>query len=150
MNWTIISISVAAIAFSIIFSVLLWYNYRKLVTFNDFSTPAVQNITSGPIVSPYVYQLVYQSSSGTTWTFENSDEFKNDWIKARVNNLLIAGTLYTITAANFPITNDKMILTLTASCNNTSSSFVGSTCDAKSLIAKSTLLVLGYKFTSQV
>jgi hypothetical protein len=146
MNWIAI---VFAVAFTIIFLILLWYNiYKKLFTFNDLSVPAATEINNGPIINPMVYQLIYQSSSSTTWTFAPSKLFESDWQKGRVNYLLIAGTMYGITSAAFDSTSIKM--ELLANCNNVSSSFVGSTCVAPSFTAQSMLLVLGYKFTSKI
>ena len=148
MNILVIVAIVAAVAFSTLFIVLLWYNiYKKLFTFNDLSTPAATEMNNGPITSPMIYQLVYQSSSNTTWKFDQSEQFASDWRKGRINYLLIAGTMYLVQSV--ALTLNTMTLQLVSSCDNSSSSFAASTsaCIAPSFAAKNTLLVLGYKFT---
>jgi hypothetical protein len=127
-----------ALAFVILFGILCWLNFEKIYTFNDVVRPVVKN--TGPIVNPIVYQLVYISSSGTTWTFVQNETFLNDWATKRVNYLLIDGTLYSITSVK---RQQNMILTLETTCN-TMASFTNCEDTQPNWTTNNTLYVLGY------
>lgn len=136
------------VVFIVLFVILFFQNRQELVTFdnlkNDLHPPPRQPSSNGPIV----YQLVYSSSSGQTWTFLMNNDFYSDWkTKKTLNYLLINGTLYKI--KDQIIDNDKTIMKfkLEANCQDSSAtSFVGSSCTQASWPTNTTLLVLGYYF----
>ena len=138
---TILLIAIA-IAFATLFCILCWLNFEKIYTFNDVVRPVVKN--TGPIVNPIVYQLVYTSSSGTTWKFMKNTDFISDFNANRVNYLLINGTLYSIKSINHPQTDGNMTLTLETTCN-TMVSFTNCKDAVPDWSTNNTLYVLGYK-----
>jgi len=141
-----------ATAFVIMAVILFYQNHQKLVTFNDLSPrPTPASIASGPITTPNIYQLVYQSSStsgsSSTWTFMFHQDLARDYQHNRINYLLINGTLYNITSVE--IQDSTIKLTLVASCDSSSAtSFAGSSCTQPSWTANSTMFVLGYSFSA--
>lgn len=137
-----------AASFVILLVILIFQNRKQLVTFNDLAPiPKQPSTTTGPITAPSIYQLVYISSSHSTWTFKYNKDLANDFKRKRINYLLVNGTLYHITGLEDSENDTQMQLTLEASCNNASaSSFVGSTCTQPSWESNTTLFALAYYF----
>lgn len=130
--------------FVICFFVLWYLNNKKLYTSADIP---IQNmkLDIGNIITPVIYHLVYKSSSGSTWSFDPSKQFIDDFKNKRINTLLIGGSMYDLKKAE--VENNMMILLLDSNCGNDAlSSFVGSKCDQNAWPSNTLLMVLGYKF----
>jgi len=128
--------------FIILFAILWMNNAKKLYTFNDVPLPPPESLKN-PIINPVVYQLVYVSSSGKTWTILYDKMFLSDWKNNRINYLLINGTLYNIEQVN-TTGADNMVLTLEQTCG-TMSSFGGCTDSVPTWSTHTVLYVLGYR-----
>lgn len=148
-RWLAISVAIGFIALL----GMLWYMIStKMYTFQDVPIKTIEYNNANKN-STLVYQLVYKSNSGDTWTFLNSPQLIKDFKAKRVTTLLIGGTLYLLTNAAHVTGEDNMTLTLKSACANTSSSantqiptaFASSgTCATIAWTSNTALLVLGY------